>query len=94
MRQGHLALEVTAAQGGQKAQLHQQLEAVADAQDQPAGGEEGLELVQHMLAADSFCKAPAQGRCLGRAKVVAIQEPAGEDEEVVILHAHMAGGDV
>ncbi len=92
--QGDLALVVLAVQGREQSQLHQQLKAVADAQDNAACVEEGLQVVHQGLAGGGFSKAPAQGSRLGSPQVVAIQKAAGKDQKVEIREADTISDEV
>ena len=88
--QGCLALEADAAQRGQHAQFDQQLEAVTDAEDQLALVQKFPQALQQRRALGVFQIAPAHGRGLGRAQIVAVQKAAGENQKMVALKAYVA----
>ena len=92
--QGDLAFEAVVVQGGQHAQLDQQLEAVADAQDQFAVVDEFGQRLEQGGARAVLEIAPAHAGGLGGAQVVTIQESAGEHKEVVIAQADFGGHDI
>ena len=87
--QRNLPLKALTAQGGQNAQLHQQLKAVADAENQFALVKKGAQALQQGRARVVLEIAPAHRRRLGRAQVVAIQKPAGENEKMVVGKANL-----
>ena len=92
-----LAARVTgegAVQAGQKAQLDEQLEAVAYAQDQPAVPVEFLQALVEQCAGGVTHIAPAHACGLGCAEIVAIQEAARENEKIVLVQRDAACGNV
>ena len=96
MSQRDLAFEAVAVQGGQHAQLDQQLKAVADAQHQLAGLKKAVQLLPQGHARSVFKVAPAHNGGLGRAQIVAVQKATGKNKEVIVvqvdLGGHQAGG--
>ena len=93
MAKGDHALD-GAVEHGQDAELHQQLEAVADAEHELAVGQELPEMVEQGGAFGVPEVAPAHAGGLGRAEIVAVEEASGEDQEVVVVKTRLGGGDV
>jgi len=87
--QRNLALKALAAKGRQHAQLDQQLKTVADAQNQLALIQKLAQALQQGRARVVLEVTPAHGRSLGRAEIVAIQKPAGENQKVIVGKANL-----
>ena len=87
--QRNLAFKALAAKGGQHAQLYKQLKTVADAQNQLALIQKLTQALQQGRARVVFKVAPAHGRSLGRAEVVAVQKPAGKNQKVIVGKANL-----
>ena len=78
----------------QEAELHEKLEAVADSENQLAVAEKFLQVVEQRCAGRILQMAPAHACSLSRAKIVAIEKSPGENQEVVVIEAAVAGCDV
>ena len=94
MSQRDLAFEAVAVQGGQHAQLDQQLKAVADAQHQLAGLKKAVQLLPQGHARSVFKVAPAHNGGLGRAQIVAVQKATGKNKEVIVVQVDLGGHQV
>jgi len=92
--QTHLPHEGSAAESRQQAEFDQKLETVADAEDKTAGLEKIFELVKKGRAGMRPGMAPAHGRGLGGAEVVAVEEPAGKDQKIIKIDTRPTGDQI
>jgi len=88
---GRLGL-VIAVEAGEEPQLHEELEAVADPEDELAVPDEaGHLIVEFLLRAGDGGVADPVGPGLGGAEVVAVEKAAGKVEEIIVVEELFPG---